>query len=360
MRGVVLPVSLCAVFLCVAQARAVDPYAGGDPYWILIHEPAVVAELKLSTKQQRAYQTLTDDLDPRFFPLRNKPREEATAGLKKLVEEAQQRLKDLLQPKQQQRLTEIVLWRLSTAALLRDDVAERLKFSGTQRKMVRQIADETQQDVAAIEKQVSEGKPRAPLEKEFRDLKTEEQKLMLALLKPEQRTGWKQLLGENFDVAKLGQPAFKAPELIDTKEWINTKQPLQLARLRGKVVIVHFYACGCINCIHNYPSYRKWQEELLTKDVVMIGIHTPETEGERNLTHVRRKAAEEKLKFPILIDVKSDYWNAWGNSMWPSVYVIDKRGYLRNFWPGELKWQGSDGEKFLTERIEQLVAEPGT
>jgi peroxiredoxin len=357
MRGFLLPISLGIACFCSGQASAVDPYAGGDPYWILIHEPSVVAELKLSAKQQQAFQKVIDDLDLRFFPLRNKSREEASAGLKKLVEEAQQKLKELLQAKQQQRLTEIVLWQLSTAALLRDDVATRLKFSDTQRKLIRGIAEETQQDVAAIEKQVSEGKPREPLEKEFRELKTEEQKLMLALLKPEQRTGWKQLLGDAFDINQLGQPAFKAPELIDTKQWINTKQPLQLEKLRGKVVIVHFYACGCINCIHNYPSYRKWQEEL-PKDVVMIGIHTPETDGERDLAHVRRKAADEKLAFPILIDVKSENWNAWGNSMWPSVYVIDKRGYLRNFWPGELKWQGSDGEKFLSERIEQLVAEP--
>jgi peroxiredoxin len=340
-----------------ARASAVDPYAGGDPYWILIHEPAVVAELKLSPKQQQAFQNLTDDLDLRFFPLRNKSSEEATAGLKKLVEQAQQELKALLDAKQQRRLTEIVLWQLGTAALLRDDVAQRLRFSDNQRTRIREIADETNKAVSAIEKQVSEGKPREPLEKESREVKTDEQKRIIALLKPEQRNGWKELLGETFDVTQLGQPAFKAPELVETNQWINTQQPLQLAKLRGKVVIIHFYACGCINCIHNYPSYRQWQQELPADDVVMIGIHTPETDGERNLTHVRRKAAEEKLKFPILIDVKSENWNAWGNSMWPSVYVIDKRGYLRNFWPGELKWQGNDGEKFLRERIERLVAE---
>lgn len=358
MRRLAVPVLLLLLSLA-GRASAVDPYAGGDPYWILIHEPAVVAELKLSAKQQQAFQRLTDDLDLRFFPLRNKPREEATAGLKKLVEEAQQWLKQLLEPKQQQRLNEIVLWQLGTAALLRDDVAKHLRFSDNQRTRIGEIADETNKAVAAIEKQVSEGKPREPLEKEFRQVKTDEQKRMIALLKPEQRNGWKELLGETFDVAQLGQPAFKAPELVETNQWINTQQPLQLAKLRGKVVILHFYACGCINCIHNYPSYRQWQQELPADDVVMIGIHTPETDAERNLSQVRRKAAEEKLKFPILIDVKSENWNVWGNSMWPSVYVIDKRGYLRNFWPGELKWQGSDGEKFLRERIERFVAEPG-
>ncbi len=43
--------------------------------------------------------------------------------------------------------------------------------------------------------------------------------------------------------------------------------------------------------------------------------------------------------------------------MWPSVYLIDKRGIVRYWWYGELNWQGSDGEKFMREKIEELLAE---
>ena len=92
-------------------------------------------------------------------------------------------------------------------------------------------------------------------------------------------------------------------------------------------------------------------------DFVMIGIHTPETAAERVTETVRKKAAAEKLLYPIVIDGKSENWNAWGNSMWPSVYLVDKRGYLRYFWPGELKWQGQDGEAYLQARMEELLAE---
>jgi peroxiredoxin len=121
---------------------------------------------------------------------------------------------------------------------------------------------------------------------------------------------------------------------------------------------VHFYAADCINCIRNYPWYREWHQRFKDKPVALIGIHTPETEAERDASAVRKKAADAKLEFPILIDGRNENWNAWGNSMWPSVYVIDKRGYLRFFWPGELKWQGNDGEKYMRERIEQLLLEP--
>jgi peroxiredoxin len=352
-----LPVGAILWLLAAQPAAAADPYAGNDPLWILVHEPAVIEELRLSTTQRQALQRLTDELDLRFFPLRNKSRAEAQASLGKILEELQQQLKTLLKPAQRERLMEILYRRLGTAAVLRDDVAARLRLTDKQRRQIQEICDETQTAVAAIEKEASEGKPREPLEKKFTELKTDEQKQVLALLKPEQRAAWKDLVGAEFDFAKLGHPAFKAPELINSGQWINADAPLELGKLHGKVVVVHFYASGCINCIHNYPSYRDWHAKFKPQEVVMIGIHTPETEGERDVAGVRKKAAAEKLAFPILIDGKSENWNAWGNSMWPTVYVLDKRGYLRNFWPGELKWQGSDGEKFLQERIDELIAE---
>lgn len=336
--------------------HAADPYAGVDPLWVLLHEPAVMDELKLSSDQRRVYQELMDELDRRFFPLRNKSSSEALAGISKILAEAQARLQSVLKPAQRKRLGEILFWRIGIAALVRDDVASRMRYTEPQRKRIQEILDETQSAVAALEKQMSEGKPREPLEKKFTELKTDEQTSIVKLLKSEQRTAWKEMLGPQFDVSKLGQPRFKAPELIDSNEWINSA-PLELKKLQGKVVVVHFYACGCINCIHNYPWYREWYDRFKDKDVVILGIHTPETASEREIATVRRKAAEEKFPFPVLIDVKSDNWNAWGNSMWPCVYLIDKQGYLRQFWPGELKWNGSDGEKYMRGLIEKLQEE---
>ena len=46
-----------------------------------------------------------------------------------------------------------------------------------------------------------------------------------------------------------------------------------------------------------------------------------------------------------------------GNSMWPSVYVLDKQGYIREFWPGELRWEGATGDKYLQQQIEKLMKE---
>ncbi|MFN0197169.1 MAG: redoxin domain-containing protein [Planctomycetaceae bacterium] len=338
------------------QARAVDPYEHLDPYWVLLHEPAVVAELDLTESEREAYRELLDELDLRFFPIRNKSREVAVEGLTKIVAEARAGMKGILTSSKYRRLNEILMWRLGTAAISQDDVAARLRLDENQRQRLKEITDQTQVSVAALEKEASAGKSRPPLEKKFTELKTSEQRKMLRVLKPEQISAWKNLLGETFEISQLGEPAYKAPELIDTGEWVNSS-PLVPDDLRGKVVVIHFYASGCINCIHNYEWYRQWYDKFRGDDFVMIGIHTPETEAERDLAGVRKKATDEKLAFPILLDVKSENWNAWGNSMWPSVYVVDKQGYLRKFWPGELNWQGNEGEKFMRSQIEALLAE---
>jgi len=91
--------------------------------------------------------------------------------------------------------------------------------------------------------------------------------------------------------------------------------------------------------------------------LTIIGIHTPEGEGERNIESVQAKVKESEFTFPVLVDTNRKNWTAWGNGIWPSVYLIDKRGYLRYWWYGELNWQGNDGEKVMRQRIEELLAE---
>ena len=194
-----------------------------------------------------------------------------------------------------------------------------------------------------LEKRVGNGEPREPLEKEYSELKRDELRKVTGILTPAQRTVWQKTLGRDFDLTPLGRSAFKAPELIDSCEWLNAA-PLTIKGLAGKVVVVHFYAFGCSNCINNYPTYLEWQERFRDKDVVILGIHTPETAAEQESAAVNAKADHAGFSFPVLIDGTKANWNAWGNSMWPSVYLVDKRGYLRHFGLGELKWKGAKGD----------------
>lgn len=341
------------VALLVTGAVA-EEFRDAEAYWVVLHESAAVEELKLTSNQRPQYRELVDGYDLRYFPLRNKSPDEAHAGVIKLVGEIRGELNDLLTARQRERLQQLTYRRIGLASILHDDVAKQLKISASQRTRLETLINDMQTTLAEIEKKVQAGEERAPLDKQYKDTQRSAQKKFQQILKPDQHQTYLDVLGPDVDAAKYGRPAYKIPELIASDGWINS-DGLQLADLRGKVVVVHFYACGCINCIHNYPSYRNWQKQFAGKDVVLIGIHSPETPTERNLDHVRQKAAEEKLTFPILLDAQSANWNAWGNSMWPSVYVIDKQGYLQHFWPGELNWQGATGEKFLGEQIEKLL-----
>jgi hypothetical protein len=53
--------------------------------------------------------------------------------------------------------------------------------------------------------------------------------------------------------------------------------------------------------------------------------------------------------------LKKANWDAWANTMWPTVYVIDQEGYIRTWWQGELKWEGATGDKTIADAVENLL-----
>jgi thiol-disulfide isomerase/thioredoxin len=158
------------------------------------------------------------------------------------------------------------------------------------------------------------------------------------------------------DAAPTANKPEAAPEFASGTKWLQSK-PLKLASLRGKVVVVHFWTFGCINCIHNYPAYKAWQEKYAGKGVTIIGIHTPEFEHEADAKQVLAKAKKHGLKFPIAVDNDGKNWKKWKNRYWPSIYLIDKKGRVRYRWEGELDSTKSKGDHLMRQRIEKLLAE---
>jgi thiol-disulfide isomerase/thioredoxin len=144
--------------------------------------------------------------------------------------------------------------------------------------------------------------------------------------------------------------------LVAITQWINSK-PLALKALHGKVVVLHFWTFGCINCRHNLPYYNRWQTDFAKDDVQIIGVHTPETAGEADERMVRARVGELGIKYPVAVDNESATWKAYQNRYWPSIYLIDKQGQVRFRWDGELEYQDSGGDKSMRVRIKALLAE---
>ncbi len=92
-----------------------------------------------------------------------------------------------------------------------------------------------------------------------------------------------------------------SPSLGGTTEWLNSP-PLSAAALRGKVVLIEFWNYTCINWLRTLPYVRAWAEKHRDQGLVVIGVHAPEFEFEKNVDGVRRATKDLGVNYPITID----------------------------------------------------------
>ncbi len=322
----------------------------------LAHTPEVQAELGLSSDRLAAFEKMLAEVDAVWFPSRNQPTDKARETLAGLEKQVWEWSFKNLSKEQTRRLLQIERQAQGARMMLRDDLATKLALTPEQRKTFLDRARDTEaarEEYAAASKQ---GKATEAQRDHATETAQAEQQALAKALTPKQHAALWKLLGKPFETATLERIYPLAPEIVPVDTWINS-EPLTLADLRGKVVVVHFYAFECHNCHANFAIYRRWHDTLAKKGVVVLGIQTPETPRERDPQRVRAAAAENKLGFPILLDADGKNWAAWGNTMWPSVYVVDKNGYLRAWWTGELQWQGAKGDLFIEKAINAALAE---
>jgi len=111
----------------------------------------------------------------------------------------------------------------------------------------------------------------------------------------------------------------KAPEFTGITGFVNTPNPLRLADLKGKVVLVHFWTYTCINCIHTIPYLNDWYQKYSNKGLVIIGVQTPEFNDEKNIDNVKTAVNKFQIKYPVIQDNNYATWNAYGNNYWPRL-----------------------------------------
>ncbi len=145
----------------------------------------------------------------------------------------------------------------------------------------------------------------------------------------------------------------KAPEFVGITKWLNTDKPLTLADLKGKVVLVDFWTYTCINCIRTLPHVTSWYDKYKDQGFVVIGVHTPEFEFEKQTENVEGAIKQYGIHYPVPQDNNYATWNAYNNQFWPAEYLIDADGNIRRTHFGE-------GEYDETEMaIKQLLQEAG-
>jgi thiol-disulfide isomerase/thioredoxin len=145
----------------------------------------------------------------------------------------------------------------------------------------------------------------------------------------------------------------KAPEFAQIAGYLNTPSnaPLTLASLKGKVVLVDFWTYSCINCIRTLPHLNDWYQRYADKGFLIVGVHSPEFEFEKNYDNVKAAVQKLGIRFPVILDSNHGTWNAFGNMYWPRDYLVDTQGYIRHDHIGE-------GDYNTTESaIQSLLAE---
>jgi thiol-disulfide isomerase/thioredoxin len=140
-----------------------------------------------------------------------------------------------------------------------------------------------------------------------------------------------------------------APELSGGP-WLNS-EPLRLADLKGKVVLVEFWTFGCINCQHVIPAIRGWYNTYKDQGLVIIGVHTPEFDYEKDLNNVKEGLTRLEVPYPVVLDNDWTTWHAYRNRYWPAFYLIDKAGAIRYVHAGEGDYEHTE------EVIKALLAE---
>ena len=121
-------------------------------------------------------------------------------------------------------------------------------------------------------------------------------------------------------------------------------------KIEGNVVLYDFWTYSCINCIRTIPHLTAWDEKYSDDGLLIIGIHTPEFEFEKDYNNVVIATEKFGINYPVVQDNEKEIWGVFQNRYWPRKYIADHEGYIRFDHIGE-------GAYKETEQVIQLLLE---
>jgi thiol-disulfide isomerase/thioredoxin len=127
-------------------------------------------------------------------------------------------------------------------------------------------------------------------------------------------------------------------------------QPLSLAALRGRVVLLHFWAFSCVNCLRVLAELRRL-ELRFPDELVVVGVHSPRLPREADHEAVLNAVARHHVLHPVLDDPDLATWSQYGIRAWPSLVLIDPEGYVA------AEASGEGHGRALERAVAELVAE---
>lgn len=148
----------------------------------------------------------------------------------------------------------------------------------------------------------------------------------------------------------------KAPELVGIEYYLNTSTEELKEEIKDKVVLYDIWTYSCINCIRTLPYITAWNEKYSDQGLLIIGIHSPEFEFEKDPNNVKMAIDKYGIEYPVVLDNEMKTWKAFENRYWPRKYIADHEGYIRYDHIGEGAYQETEKiiQKLLEERSSSL------
>jgi thiol-disulfide isomerase/thioredoxin len=133
------------------------------------------------------------------------------------------------------------------------------------------------------------------------------------------------------NAARISEDAKKyepAREITPGGGFINT-QPFTLKSLIGKkIILLDFWTYSCINCQRTTPYLNAWYKKYKDQGFVIVGVHTPEFDFEKDYQNVVAATKQLGIEYPVVQDNDYATWQTYRNRYWPHEYLININGYI--------------------------------
>jgi len=145
----------------------------------------------------------------------------------------------------------------------------------------------------------------------------------------------------------------KAHEFPNNFQWVNTKEPLSLEKLKGHVVILDFWTYCCINCMHTLPELAKIEQKYKGKPVVVVGVHSAKFFNEQDASNIEQAILRYEIEHPVVVDKNMQIWQSYGVSGWPTIAIIDPTGNI------VYKQSGEGQREYIEDIVDVLLEKHG-
>ncbi len=158
--------------------------------------------------------------------------------------------------------------------------------------------------------------------------------------------------GGDDSLSKMDKSGFKkAPDLVGIATYLNTTPEELQSEMEDKVILYDIWTYSCINCIRTLPYITAWDDKYSEEGLLIIGVHAPEFEFEKDPENVKIAIEKYGISYPVVLDNDMETWKAFENRYWPRKYIADHEGYIRYDHIGEGGYQES--EKVIQDLLEE-------